>query len=401
MATPPGRMARVWDDDLKGALVSGPDRAYLVGGTVRDLMLGLSATDVDVAVERDGIAYAKALAERLGGSVLTHGAFGTAVVTFGDGRHVDVITARREIYPEPAALPIVEPGTIEEDLARRDFAINAMARSLPDERLLDPHGGEQDLAEKSIRVLHPRSFIDDPTRIFRAVRYESRLGFRMDPETDGLAREAIESGLVARLSRERVREELIALLDEPQAPAALLRMAELRLDQAVDPPLRAGLNNRSWFMRALELRHELELDVPRWRLGLETLVEPGADVSGLALNRRDSELVAGAAADARELAERAHGLEPAVLVVLADRHAPDAPLLALALEDSLELRDYFERLRSVRLELTGDDLAELGVPESPRVGEILAELRRRKLNGELIGRDDELAAARELIAGDG
>jgi hypothetical protein len=172
-------------------------------------------------------------------------------------------------------------------------------------------------------------------------------------------------------------------------------MAELRLDQAVDPPLRGGLNAVQRLNRLRELAAEYEVDAPAWRLALETLVEPGQNVDALALTRRDQQLVEGAPVAARELVDR--DLDGADLADLAARHAPDAPLLALAIRDDPRLRDWFDRLRHVRLDLTGDDLAELGVAEGPRVGEILAELRRRKLNGELDGREAELTAARELV----
>jgi len=372
-----------------------PRGLHVVGGTVRDLILGSPGTDLDLVREGSVEELAGELAERLGGRAVVHGNFGTAVVTY-DGKHLDLIQARRETYPQPAALPVVEPGTIEDDLARRDFTINALAIPLPDGEALDPFDGRGDLERKTIRVLNERSFLDDPTRIFRAIRYESRLGFRMDPETERLAREAIEAGLVRRLSGPRVREELIALLGEPEAPKSILRMAELRLDQAVDPPLRAGLNAVQRLNRLRELAAEYEVDAPAWRLALETLVEPGPRVEALALTKRDQQLVEGAPADARELVDRQPG--GAELANLAARHAPDAPLLALAIRDDAGLRDWFERLRHVRLEVTGSDLAELGVPEGPRVGEILDELRRRKLNGELDGRAAELRAAQELIA---
>lgn len=379
------------------AALGDPRGLHAVGGTVRDLLRGSPGTDLDLVREGPVEDLAGELAERLGGSAVLHGRFGTAVVRYDDGKHLDLIQARRESYSEPAALPVVEPGTIEDDLARRDFTVNAMAIPLPDGEVLDPFDGRGDLERKAIRVLHERSFLDDPTRIFRAIRYESRLGFRMDPETERLAREAIEAGLVRKLSGPRVREELIALLGEPAATASILRMAELRLDQAVEPPLRAGLNAVQRLNRLGELAAEYEVDAPAWRLALETLVEPGQSVDALALTKRDQQLVEGAPVTARELVDR--DLDSADLADLAARHAPDAPLLALAIDDDPRLRDWFERLRHVRLEVTGDDLAELGVQEGPRVGEILAELRRRKLNGELDGREAELEAAREL-AGD-
>src|SRR5213078_4013002 len=194
------------------AAVSEPyDGVYLVGGTVRDILLGERSFDVDIAVEGDAIAVAQALADALGGRVRAHEKFGTAVVLYGDGERVDVVTARTEFYDAPAALPSVEHASIREDLFRRDFTINAMAVSLKGAdlgRLVDPFGGRRDLGAKTIRVLHNLSFIDDPTRIFRAIRYENRYGFRMDEHTQRLARGCIEMGLVGDLSSARLRDEL-------------------------------------------------------------------------------------------------------------------------------------------------------------------------------------------------
>jgi tRNA nucleotidyltransferase (CCA-adding enzyme) len=371
-------------DELRGLDLPRGEGVYLVGGTVRDLLLGRESLDLDVAVEGDAVAFA----ERLGGEVTAHGRFGTAVVRFPDGRHLDVVTCRRETYSASAALPDVEAGTIEDDLARRDFTVNAIAASLGDDlgRLIDPHGGRADLDRRAIRVLHDRSFVDDPTRIFRAVRYEARLGFRMDAETEQLAREGVPA--IRLLSGARMREEVVALLSEDDADPALDRLAEL----AVAPRLEPGLVRRLDALRA-----ELDPDAPQWRVRLTALAaaHPGL-AERLSLRRQDARAVADALALAPRLAEAS---DPVEITELAGR-APEAALLALARRDSPALREWFTRLRAVRLELTGTDLAELGVPESPRVGEILEELRRRKLRGELAGRDSELAAAKELIADD-
>jgi len=188
----------------------------------------------------------------------------------------------------------------------------------------------------------------------------------MDPETERLAREAIEAGLVRRLSGPRVREELIALLGEPEAPKSILRMAELRLDQAVDPPLRAGLNAVQRLNRLRKLAAEYEVDAPAWRLALETLVEPGQSVEPLALTKRDQQLVEGAPADARELVDRQPG--GAELADLAARHAPDAPLLALAIRDDARLRDWFERLRARSARVDGERSRRARRPGGPARG---------------------------------
>jgi tRNA nucleotidyltransferase (CCA-adding enzyme) len=368
-------------DELRPLDLPRGEGVYLVGGTVRDILLGRTSFDVDIAVEGDALEFARGL----GGEVTGHGRFGTAVVRFGEGRHWDVVTARRETYAAPAALPDVQAGTIEDDLARRDFTVNAMAASLGEDfgRIVDPHGGRTDLDGRVIRVLHPLSFVDDPTRIFRAARYEARLGFRMDPETERLAREGV--GGAALLSPARLREEVVALLSEDEAERALGRLSEL----AAAPKLEPGLIGR-----LDALRGELDPGAPLWRLRLAALASAHPDLlQRLSLRRGDTRAVEDAVALAPRLAD---ATDPVEIADLAGR-APEAALIALAQRDSAALREWFTRLRDVRLDVNGDDLAELGLSESPRVGEILEELRRRKLRGELDGREAELEAARALI----
>ncbi len=383
---------------------------YLVGGTVRDILLGAPNFDVDIAVEGDAVALAHTLAAALGGRVRPHEKFATAVVVYGDDdQHVDVVTARTEFYDAPGALPSVEHATIREDLFRRDFTINAMAASLKGDdfgRLVDPFGGQRDLEAGRIRVLHNLSFIDDPTRIFRAIRYENRYGFRMDEHTLALAHGCIEMGLVGDLSSARLRVERVALLEEGEIAHSIRRLAELSADDAVHPHLAADEEAIELIGRLRELNAEFALGVPAWRLGLAALGrrlsshEAYEWLSRLKVARKDAELVAAAVTVGPRLVEqlRSRTLEASELVALAEPYAPDAPLFALALTDDDRLREYFTSLKSIRLEITGTDLADLGLGESPRVGEILGELRRRKLNGQLDGRESELAAARELIA---
>jgi tRNA nucleotidyltransferase (CCA-adding enzyme) len=402
------RLAAVFE--AVAALSEAYDGVYLVGGTVRDILLGEPSFDVDIAVEGDAIALAQALADALDGRVRAHEKFGTAVVVYCDGERVDVVTARTEFYDAPAALPAVEHASIREDLFRRDFTINAMAVSLKGSdygRLVDPFGGRSDLEEKRIRVLHNLSFIDDPTRIFRAIRYENRYGFRMDEHTLRLARGTIEMGLVGDLSSARLRDELVALLEEGEVEHSILRLAELGADKAIHPHLAADDEAVTLLARLRALARQYEVEVPAWRIGLIALARqlPPDEVydwlQRLKVRRRDAEQIAAAVTVGPRIAERLReqDVEPAEIVSLADRYAPDAPLFALALADLEPLHKYFRRLRDIRLEVTGSDLAELGLGESPRVGEILAELRRRKLNGELDGRESELEAARELISG--
>jgi tRNA nucleotidyltransferase (CCA-adding enzyme) len=394
------------------AAVSEPyEGVYLVGGTVRDILLGEPNFDVDVAVEGDAIELARALSRALGGRLKAHTKFGTAVVLYGEEERVDVVTARTEFYDAPAALPAVEHATIREDLFRRDFTINAMAVSLKGEdfgRLVDPFAGRRDLDTGTVRVLHNLSFIDDPTRIFRAIRYENRYGFRMDEHTARLARGCIEMGLVGDLSSARLRDELVALLEEGDVRHSILRLRELGAERAIHPHLAADEETVEIRERLVRLNEEFGLGLPVWRLGVAALARrlPPDEVyewlQRLKVRRRDAERIATAVTVGPRLVERLRGarLGPAEIVALVEPFAPDAPLFALALADLEPLRAYFRDLRRVHLEISGADLRKLGVGESPRVGEILAEVRRRKLNGELDGRESELEAARDLIAQD-
>lgn len=391
------------------AVGEGFEGVYLVGGAVRDLLMGEPSFDVDVAVEGDGISFGTALARELGGRAVPHDKFGTAIVVYEGGR-VDVATARTEFYDYPGALPAVEQASIRQDLYRRDFTVNALAVSLKGEdfgRLVDFFGGLRDLEAGVVRVLHNLSFIDDPTRLFRALRYENRYGFRMDAYTFGLARACVEMNLVGELSSARLRDELQALLSEREIGDSLLRMAELRLDQAVHPHLAAGEEAVALVAELDALRERYAPETPAWRPRLAALARRLTPdelydwFERLKLRRRDADRIADAVTVAPKLRELAAATdEAAALRSLAEPHDPDGVLFALAGAGEparSRLVRYLEELREVHLEISGGDLADLGLTESPRVGAVLEEILRRKLNGELDGRAAELAAARELI----
>jgi len=391
--------------------VSAPfEGVYLVGGAVRDVLMGEPNFDVDIAVEGDGIALGEALAEALGGRVRPHDRFGTAIVVY-DGGRVDVATARTEFYNSPGALPTVEQASIRQDLYRRDFTINAMAVSLKGEdfgRLVDYFGGKRDLEKGVVRVLHNLSFIDDPTRIFRAIRYENRYGFSMDAHTLGLARACVEMNLVGELSSARLRDELQALLSEERVGDSIRRLADLKIDRAIHPHLAADEESVRLIDELDRLHSAHAPETPTWRLRLAVLArrlrpdELYEWFERLKLRRRDADRIADAVAVGPRLPELLTGVEePATVRALVEPHDPDGALYALALADEpvrSRLVRYFEDFRDVRLEISGGDLAALGLGESPRVGAILEELLRRKLNGELDGRESEIRAAKELIS---
>src|SRR5947209_12534975 len=244
-----------------GRLADATDvSAYLVGGFVRDFLLGRKNLDVDIAVEGDGMTFARRLADQHGGGLKIFDRFATALVVFPDSFKLDVATARRESYAHPSALPAVKPSSIQDDLYRRDFTINALAIRLNASgfgELLDFYGGLRDLEHKVIRVLHARSFVDDPTRVFRAIRFEQRFGFRIEKRTLTLLKEAAASDLVHRLSGPRLRNELMRLLSERAPIRAIRRMAEFDLLRF----LHTGL---AWTARLAGLLSDLGKSLAWW-----------------------------------------------------------------------------------------------------------------------------------------
>jgi tRNA nucleotidyltransferase (CCA-adding enzyme) len=378
--------------------LDGLPPVYLVGGAVRDLVLGAPVVDVDLAVEGDGPRTARELAARLGGDVVPHERFGTATVRSGT-LAFDIAATRSETYPEPGVLPVVRPAGLDEDLGRRDFAINAMAAALQGDQLghlHDPHGGSADLAARVVRVLHDRSFVDDPTRLLRAVRYEVRLDFRMDQPTEELAKESARRGALATVSGPRIRDELLDLLAEHAAPRGVARLVELGLLGT----LGGGLDGDAELVASAKLGAG-ETGADPALTALAALVGPEPDaawVESLGLRADERDAVLRAARKAPQLAKTVrddlpdsvihallHCEHPETLALTLAHGAPGGPILR-----------YLADLRAVRLEITGDDLVEAGITPSAALGRALEETLRKKLDGELAGREEELRFALEV-----
>ena len=211
---------------------------YLVGGPVRDVLMGKPIKDLDFVVEGHAPLLAGQIAESLGGRVLVHPAFGTATVTL-DEAHIDLVTARSEVYPHPGALPQVTPSGMEDDLSRRDFTMNALALPIYQEnpQVLDHHGGVEDIRLRTVRALHSDSFRDDPTRLLRAVRYEQRLGFQIEEDTLGWMREAVTQGYIGYVTGDRLRHEIERTFQEENPSPALCRAASLGILPGIHPSL--------------------------------------------------------------------------------------------------------------------------------------------------------------------
>ena len=468
---------------------------YLVGGSVRDALLGglrrgcdtphanplpqgvrgPDAADLDVSFVGVGaeagtqgrghedtphpsplpqgvrvLDVASALAEALGGVASDRSQFGTAKLRV-DGVSLDLVMARRETYAAPGALPTVEPGSLADDLARRDFSINAMAVSLSAESwgdLTDPFDGAGDLERRGVRVLHPLSFRDDATRLFRAARYAGRLGFRLEPETERLAREG--AAFIDTISGDRVRRELERIFEEPRA-ADILRIADgLGLLGAIHPALRpaespeaiegergpamlAGLALGLSPQEAEEVAERLNLGAEWARVVRDTaavrelLPELEADLAPSRIDRllhgRHESAVSAAAATAAPTAPVGRGEVPTAPVGMGETptapvrrgaeptppvgrgEVPTAPVgrgetpTAPVSRAAANLRLYLSRLRHVSTSLSGGDIVAMGVPEGPRVGEVLRELREARLDGTVESEEEERELASRRAQG--
>jgi tRNA nucleotidyltransferase (CCA-adding enzyme) len=362
-------------DDLAGALRhahpelesvrrEAKEPVFLVGGAVRDLLLGRPRTDVDLVVEGD----AATLAERLGGAHLEHERFGTVKVEV-EGHEIDIASARTENYPEPGALPVVAPAeTIEDDLARRDFTINAMAIPLGSEPgLIDPYRGREDVERRLLRVLHPRSFEDDPTRAIRAARYAARFNFELEPETAELLRRTD----LTTVSADRRRAELKRLAGETSACQGYELLSEWQL---------------------IDLR-ENGLELMR---AVDDLL--GRDDWGEFVPREEALISAALGPPGgEELLASMWPPKPGEGVEVAGKRDPVELVLARALGADW-IDHYLTAWSRVELEIGGNDLLAAGIPQGPAIGRGLRAARQRKLEGEISGREEELAAALRAAA---
>ncbi|MGD0878537.1 MAG: hypothetical protein ABSA01_10370 [Anaerolineales bacterium] len=387
---------------------------YLVGGFVRDLMLNIPATDFDLVVEGDAIALAKALAAQFGGRVTAHVRFATAQWFRSDsnGLALDFSSTRSETYKHPGALPTVIPGRLQDDLVRRDFTINTLALRLDGDHwgeLHDELGGLDDLKVGLVRVLNLHSFRDDPTRLFRAVRYEQRYSFQIAPETFALIPPA--RPLVGSLSAERIRHELDLILDEEKAVAMLKRLAELDLLQPVHPALVWNEYKRKRFIngwRTARVGKIKSIPTPKdrfflnwhfWLLdmplngieGLEQRLHFHAKLQGslLAASTLFIDLPSLIKIKPSQCVKRLEGL-PLSAVYAVYLSIPDG-------EARQNLINYLENWRHIKPKTNGHHLQKLGIPPGPRYQEVLSRLRQAWLDGEVGTEDEEMKLLEKLI----
>lgn len=382
---------------------------FIVGGSVRDLVLGRAVNDFDLTVEGDAIALTRSLASRHGGKVTAHTEFGTAKWFLPDNLKsdaeahdtLDIVSARSETYKHPAALPTVRTGSIKDDIRRRDFTINALAIRLDGSHfgeLRDDLNGMDDLHKGIIRVLHPRSFIDDPTRMYRAVRYEGRYEFKIAEDTLALISEA--RPLVEKLSAQRIRHELDLILEEPNAASMLARLDELDLLAPIHPSLSNFNQSNLATLKADD--SVLQNRQARWILWLMHLTEQEIEfVNGRLHFTANLLKTVRSAALLNANRTAVTGLKPSQCVELLEGYSLGALEAVYHILPDEEIKNkiskFLSEWRHIKPKTTGHDLKKRGIPPGPKYTEILRRLRAAWLDGEVKSEEDEKEMLANLI----
>lgn len=381
------------------------EKLYLVGGVVRDLMLEQANLDLDLVVEGNAIELAQQLKKNVKGKITTHPRFNTAKLLW-DNWSVDLTTARTETYEKPGALPTITPGSIDEDLGRRDFTINAMALGLNPGlygKPIDPHGGRDDLKNKLIRVLHENSFIDDATRIWRGLRYEQRLDFHLEKKTLGFLKRDVD--MLKTISTDRTRYEIECILKEPYPEKVFVRAAEL----GVLPHLHPNLRGDEWLAEKFEQARKLSAPAPpEAGLYLALLAYPldkdetDHFISRLRLPKALAQILIDTATLKSKMRLLATpGLSPSGIFRLLEAYSSPAMVAnSVATESptaSQNIHQYLTRLKYIEISLTGDDLIKMGVTTGPEIREIMERLQKARLDGEIASKEDEIALVQSWL----
>jgi tRNA nucleotidyltransferase (CCA-adding enzyme) len=394
-------------------------KAYLIGGTVRDLLLGTENLDIDIVIEGKAIEFAERLARELHADILSHKRFGTATVTTPEYLKIDFATARKETYAKPAALPTVEFATLKDDLIRRDFTVNAMAISLNDHEfgtLIDFFDGVSDLSGKAIRALHNKSFIDDPTRILRAVRLEQRLKFAIEPHTASLIRKSIEKEIYKKVEEPRLRDEIVLILKEKDPLKIIKRLDEFAALKVIHPRLKANKNMKEliasvdeaclWYQDNSPKRRSLE----KWLIYLMALFN---DISydgtlyfcnKFELRRGDTLRIMSYKNDGGRILKTLNAkrkILPSKIYHLLEPLSHEVMLLLMAVSRSDtgrgRIKEFFHKYNGMRPLIRGEDLKALGVKAGPHFGKIMERVLDKKLDGKLKSKEKEIEYAKKLV----
>lgn len=385
--------------------------AYLVGGFVRDLLLRIENYDIDIVIEGDGIAFAEEMVRKFHTRMRSHREFATAKVLFPDGFKIDIATARLEYYRAPAALPTVEHGSLKLDLHRRDFTINTLAISLNRNtfgELVDFFSAQRDIKEKTIRVLHSLSFVEDPTRVFRAIRFEKRFGFKIGKQTLNLIKNAVKLNFLARMRGKRIWTELALILREDAPEAILARLAELDLLRFISPDIVFNKDKEKLFaqMHGVYQWHEFLYQgktVDKVQFYILAIVDNMklSDIAEFAarmeiserFRRHTMENVERLRLAMARFSQGVAGIKKSEVYRLLDGLSREALLFIMARTRSQEVKkaisNYITHHDSFRPFTTGNDLKRLGVPEGPLYKEILEDLKDAKIDMDLKTKEAE------------
>lgn len=392
--------------------------AYLVGGFVRDLILGVKNLDLDIVVEGDGINFAEDFARKLKAKLIRHRRFGTATVIVFDSKiKVDIASARKEFYLQPACLPEVTNGTLKNDLARRDFTVNAMAVGINKEnfgRLLDFFNGKNDLVRKKIRILHDLSFIDDPTRILRAIRFERRYNFRLEFKTQKCLKEAVKLKMLEKVHPHRLRDELILILKEVHPSRQIRRIQELVGFGFINPylsiskksyKLLSSIENQIiWFRRQYPGRRQMDT----WLIYFMGLLDSSLikDVKSIckkfAFRRGEEKRISTYKKIVRKLIRdlSQDRIKPSRIFTLLEPLSYEVILLVKAKYANPNIQrhieDFFKIYNGLRICISGEDLHRLGIAPGPNYQKIFNKVLNAKLNGEARTKEEELALIKRL-----
>lgn len=392
--------------------------AYLVGGFVRDLILDSKNLDLDIVIEGNGIKFAEDFAIRLQAKLIRHRRFGTATVVTKHNLKIDIASTRKELYPKAACLPQVSSGTLKDDLFRRDFTINAMAISINRKdfgRLIDFFGGRDDLRNKKMRILHDLSFIDDPTRILRAIRFEKRYNFRLDSNTLKCLKKAVKFRILEEVQPQRLRDELIQILKEKRPIKQIRRLQELVGFSFIGPRLSISKetytllnsieNQISWFNKEYPQRRTLDI----WLIYFMGLID-SIDINYI--KSICKAFVFRKGEEKRILTYKKFGpgvsrwlsqdkIKPSKIFSLLEPLSYEVILLIKAKSKNLNLQrhieDFFEIYNGMRLHISGDDLHRLGVAPGPYYQKIFTKVLNAKLNGKIRTKEEELSLIKRLI----
>jgi tRNA nucleotidyltransferase (CCA-adding enzyme) len=397
---------------------------YLVGGVVRDLLLKRETWDLDLTVEGDGIAFARLVADRYRAGLAVFERFATARLAFPDGLKIDIATTRRESYAQPALLPTVQPASIEADLFRRDFTVNALAVQLNPQqfgRMLDPYGGQRDLRAHTLRVLHDGSFQDDPTRIFRAIRFEQRFGFRLEPATLRLLAQAASTNLIQRLSGPRLQNEILLLFTERDPVRAIARLEQLKLlrflhrrlsyTKNVQRTVTAVHSELAWWLRRFQ---DSVIGRPIvYLMALSSESSPAvvaAMIRRLALSREQAKKVSSGGRSVDRALKRLTDpgtVRPSQAYRLLEDFSDEALVLLLAKQRSTQSSVGFSLLKrrivaymknkAVKTTLTGRDLQIMGIAPGPKYKTILGKLLDARIDGMVTTEEEERAFVRKWL----